>query len=71
LEPNYAKGAPLTFTNDLPVVTIASDKITFPIEGAPDVPATNEPSKIAVWQRWNDYGIGLLLEATAEAKKAN
>jgi tetratricopeptide (TPR) repeat protein len=66
---NYAKGAPLTFTNDLPVVTIASDKITFPIEETPDVPATNEPSKIAVWQRWNDYGIGLLLEGDRGSEK--
>ena len=31
------------------------------IEGGP--PAVNEPSPIQpVWQRWNDYGIGLLLE---------
>ena len=43
--------------NDLPIVTIATDKITFPVVGtgasgvAPDVP---------VWERWNDYGIGLL-----------
>jgi tetratricopeptide (TPR) repeat protein len=66
---NYAKGAPLTVTNDLPVVTIASDKITFPIEGAPDVPVNNEPSKIPVWQRWNDYGIGLLLEGDRGSEK--
>ena len=43
--------------NNLPIVTIASDKITFPVQGigtstpAPDIP---------VWERWNDYGIGLL-----------
>lgn len=45
--------------NDLPIVTIASDEITFPLLGvsasgvAPDIPA---------WERWNDYGIGLLLK---------
>jgi tetratricopeptide (TPR) repeat protein len=44
-------------TNDLPIVTIATDEITFPMQGSraasvtPDVPA---------WERWNDYGIGLL-----------
>ena len=32
-----------------------------PVEGGPA--ATNEPSPIKeIWQRWNDYGIGLLLE---------
>src|SRR6266699_1510896 len=30
---NYTAGAPLTVTNDLPITTIASDKITFPIAG--------------------------------------
>jgi tetratricopeptide (TPR) repeat protein len=49
------------FTNDLPITTIASDRITFPIEGLAASP-TNENSKILVWQRWNDYGIGLFLE---------
>ncbi|MFK8015306.1 MAG: tetratricopeptide repeat protein [Gammaproteobacteria bacterium] len=45
-------------TNDLPITTIATDSIVFgvadtaaPAQAAPDVP---------VWQRWNDYGIGLL-----------
>jgi len=43
--------------NDLPVTLLARDTITFPIRGdarqsaAPDIPE---------WQRWNDYGIGLL-----------
>ena len=30
---NYVKGAPFTVTNDLPIVTIAADAITFPVEG--------------------------------------
>ena len=30
---NYAKGSPFTITNNLPIITIASDEITFPIEG--------------------------------------
>ena len=42
--------------NTLPVVTIAADSVTFPVSeataaGVPEVPA---------WERWNDYGIGLL-----------
>jgi len=31
---NYVKGAPFTVTNDLPITTIAADRITFPVEGA-------------------------------------
>ncbi|MDB5352970.1 MAG: Tetratricopeptide repeat protein [Planctomycetota bacterium] len=45
----------------LPVVVMASDSVNLPIEGG--APARNKPSPIeAVWQRWNDYGIGLFLE---------
>ncbi len=53
--------------NDLPVTMIASDKITFPIEGG--ATATNEESKVPLWQRWNDYGIGLLLEGNQGSEK--
>jgi tetratricopeptide (TPR) repeat protein len=65
---NYSKGAALTVTNDLPITTIASDKIVFPIEGVAGV-LTNENSKIVEWQRWNDYGIGLLLEGDKGSEK--
>lgn len=45
--------------NDLPVVTMASDSVTFPVaRGATRV--ANDASGIPPWQRWNDYGIGLL-----------
>jgi tetratricopeptide (TPR) repeat protein len=50
------------YLNDLPVTTMASDTVTFPVEG---VAAEVEPQKSAIadlWQRWNDYGIGLFLE---------
>ncbi|MDX1966736.1 MAG: tetratricopeptide repeat protein [Planctomycetaceae bacterium] len=49
------------YINDLPVTTIATDRITLPVEGAAGTIANIE-SQIPVWQRWNDYGIGLLLE---------
>ena len=43
--------------NDLPIVTIAEDSLVFPVGGAPaNAPAPDIP----VWERWNDYGIGLL-----------
>jgi tetratricopeptide (TPR) repeat protein len=45
----------------LPVVVMASDMVSLPVVGGP--PVKNEPSPIKEqWQRWNDYGIGLLIE---------
>jgi tetratricopeptide (TPR) repeat protein len=53
----YGKGA----GPELPVVVMARDGVQLPVEGGPS--ATNEPSPIQpAWQRYNDYGIGLLLE---------
>jgi tetratricopeptide (TPR) repeat protein len=67
---NYTKGGQLTVTNDLPVTTIASDTLTFPVErAAPQSFATSPASTIPEWQRWNDYGIGLLLEGDRGAEK--
>lgn len=57
---NYTAGAPYQLTNDLPIRVIATDSITFPVEGVAGSAMTNPDSKIPVWQRWNDYGIGLL-----------
>ena len=63
--PNHKPGEP--WKNTLPVTTIASDTVTFPVEGVvAEIP--EQKSKIAekdLWQRWNDYGIGLLLEGSA------
>lgn len=56
--------------NDLPVVTIATDTVVLPVEGK----ATNaapSSSNIEAWQRWNDYGIGLLRRGgTGELRQA-
>jgi Flp pilus assembly protein TadD len=48
---------------DLPIVAMAEDEVTLPVvgHGAP----TPKPETIVrkeEWQRWNDYGIGLLLQ---------
>lgn len=56
------------YTNDLPITTIASDKIAFSVEGVATA-ATNAPSTVDVWQRWNDYGIGLFLEGSSGSEK--
>jgi tetratricopeptide (TPR) repeat protein len=45
--------------NDLPIMTLASDRITFPVAGAMGAVVNGEPPA-PEWQRWNDYGIGLL-----------
>jgi len=64
----------------LPITTIATDRVVFPIEGIAAVrnvrlraderdvrlkPDTTAPA----WERWNDYGIGLLLEGTTGSEK--
>ena len=57
------------YKNELPVTTLATDTITLPIEGGSPAP-TNPESAIPPWQRWNDYGIGLLLEGRAELRQS-
>jgi len=48
--------------NDLPILTLAEDRVTLPIAGGPAVaPPQEQPADgFPAWQRWNDYGIGLL-----------
>ncbi len=45
----------------LPIVDMCSDKVTLPVAGGPAVAPQTSPIKPG-WQRWNDYGIGCLLE---------
>jgi tetratricopeptide (TPR) repeat protein len=53
----------------LPIVDLCSDRLTLPVEGvAVKVPEQISPIKPA-WQRWNDYGIGCLIEGGADDKK--
>jgi tetratricopeptide (TPR) repeat protein len=56
------------FTNDLPITTISTDRITFPVEGVLET-VENPDSKIPLWQRWNDYGIGLFLKGDKGSEK--
>jgi hypothetical protein len=57
------------YRNDLPVTTLAADRITFPVAGVAETVANPTP-EFPVWQRWNDYGIGLLLKGKAELRQA-
>ena len=55
------QGEGFTF-NDLPITTISADRIEFPV-GRTTVPAPGRVVDIPEWQRWNDFGIGLLRKA--------
>ncbi len=57
------------YTNDLPITTLAVDSIVFPVQGI-DQPVEAQQRDIPAWQRWNDYGIGLLLKGKAELRQA-
>jgi len=47
------------YVNDLPILDLAADTVVFPVAGGAPVPAAAAPD-IPPWERWNDYGIGLL-----------
>lgn len=46
-----------TWKNDLPILELASDEVAFPVGGEGTTEAAED---FPLWQRWNDYGIGLL-----------
>lgn len=47
--------------NQLPVMTLASDSVTFQVSDVDFASSTTRmhPVQFPLWQRWNDYGIGL------------
>lgn len=53
--------------NNLPITVLAEDEVTFPLAGMSD-DVDNPVRDILEWQRWNDYGIGMLLKGKAELK---
>ena len=57
------------YVNELPITTMATDTVIFPIAGS-EVSVDNPTPDIPTWQRWNDYGIGLLLKGKAELRQA-
>ena len=65
----YTNGLPFQVTNTLPITTLASDRLTFEVEGGTPPAMTNAPSSIPPWQRWNDYGIGLFLKGDKGSEK--
>ncbi|HTI71931.1 MAG TPA: multiheme c-type cytochrome [Candidatus Limnocylindria bacterium] len=66
---DYSNGAPFQVTNDLPITLMASDTLTFAVEGGNELSQTNNASGVPPWQRWNDYGIGLFLKGDKGSEK--
>lgn len=57
--------------NPLPIVVMCEDSVVFAIEGDQPLAADINPVRdIPEWQRWNDYGIGMLLKGKGELKPA-
>ncbi|MCS1409673.1 MAG: hypothetical protein M2R45_02857 [Verrucomicrobia subdivision 3 bacterium] len=61
------------FVNNLPITRIAEDSVRLPV--AKELPEEGrrriigESDTVPDWQRWNDYGIGLLLKGGAGSEK--
>jgi cytochrome c-type biogenesis protein CcmH/NrfG len=58
-------------TPDIPIVAIAEDEVTLNI-GPRSAPALQPKTELRAedWQRWNDYGIGLLLQGDLKGAEA-
>jgi tetratricopeptide (TPR) repeat protein len=58
--------------NPLPIVVMAEDRLVLPVAGGEPLPPAeaNATVDFPLWQRWNDYGIGLLLKGKSELKQA-
>jgi len=56
---------------DLPVVTLAEDEVALSV-AAHSAPASQSKTILQAgdWQRWNDYGIGLLLQGDLKGARA-
>lgn len=64
---DYTPGQP--YKNLLPITTMAVDSVTLPVDGVTKAP-TNPEIKTPAWERWNDYGIGMIAKANPLHAKA-
>ena len=55
--------------NTLPIATIAEDRVVFPVDGGSGKPPQVPDPEVAAWERWNDFGIGLLAKPDRGALK--
>ncbi|MFN0066267.1 MAG: tetratricopeptide repeat protein, partial [Limisphaerales bacterium] len=65
----YTNGQPFQVMNDLPIRIISADSVTFPVAGVSPSSIQHPASSIPPWQRWNDYGIGLLNKGDKGSEK--
>jgi tetratricopeptide (TPR) repeat protein len=63
----HRRNAP--YLNELPITTLATDRVEFPVGDTGDVKTVAAPAT-STWERFNDYGIGLLLKDAAELRQA-
>lgn len=54
----------------LPVTVLAEDTVSISIASDPEALAVQPVVEVPTWQRWNDYGIGLLLKGTSALRQA-
>ena len=57
------------YNNELPIITLATDRVVFPIADQEGATPANAAREIPEWQRWNDYGIGLLRKGSTGSNK--
>lgn len=61
-------------SNELPITVVAEDRVVFPVKKLDGSVVTSEKKSAEppkdTWQRWNDYGIGLLLTGNSQLKFA-
>lgn len=55
--------------NDLPIITLAEDSLILPVAGGTELSPAQDRG-IPSWERWNDYGIGLLRKGKRELRQA-
>ncbi|WP_404308526.1 tetratricopeptide repeat protein [Neorhodopirellula lusitana] len=57
--------------NDLPIIEICSDKLVLQYgDQTKAISPDNADEVVPLWQRWNDYGIGMFLKGKAELRQA-
>jgi tetratricopeptide (TPR) repeat protein len=66
----WTNGMPFQLANDLPIHTLATDRLEFAVEGGSEMSlSAPQRSSLLEWQRWNDYGIGLLNKGDRGSEK--
>ena len=57
-------------TNNLPITVLASDRVELAVLGSQTSAQNSERKVPELWQRWNDYGIGMLLAGRSQLRQA-